>query len=262
LLGVSYHKARQIAGVGDDYVDPDGFSSVVRRLLSSSETSVSEPVRNLEFPPEFGRLYDAPDRFWDYLARTRHFGTHGTNLLCSDYGVMFSRRGAFKDRVILPYYQDNVLVAWTGRAVGVASIRYKDLSRDACLTPPKETLFNADCKLDVGCALIVVEGPLDALKVDVFGKKYGVRAVALSTSTASDQQVYMLEEAAVRFQRVLVMMDTATQLGVVDSMRMRQTLGGIRNATIIPVPFGLKDAAEMSPEQAEEFSTKIRSSCS
>jgi hypothetical protein len=131
------------------------------------------------------------------------------------------------------------------------------LEREDCIVPIKETLFNLDCRADGGVALVVCEGPIDALKIDVFGRDAKVRAVALSTNSASDAQCYLLEEMASEFDQVLIMMDMASELGIVDSMRMRTQFARIKNSAIIPVPYGLKDAAEMSPRQATAWSQQL-----
>lgn len=261
LLGVSYYQARQIAGLREDYVDPDGFSAMVSRLMQRDQVDKVEHVRQefLQYPPEFGRLYDSPPRFWEYLASIRGFGA-ATNTLERDYDIRFAVRGAFRDRIILPYFLDGALVAWTGRAIAQAVVRYRDLDRADCLVPPKETLYNVDCRLDGGKVLVVVEGPLDALKIDVFGRSAAVRAVALSTNSITEQQIYLLEETAPAFRTVAVMMDMASELGVVDSMRLRQQLQSIPNTAIIPVPYGLKDAAEMTPRQAIAWAQQLAES--
>lgn len=259
LLGVSYYQARQIAGLRDDYVDPDGFSAMVARLMGTQGVDKVEHVKQefLQFPPEFMPLFEAPDRYYCYLRDTRGFGTVGTRTLEDDYGVMYAQRGSFRERVILPYYMDKRLVAWTGRAIAQAQVRYRDLDRDECLVPPKETLFNLDCRLEGGAVLVVVEGPIDALKLDVFGSAHGVHAMALSTNSITEHQVYLLEESAPAFDRVVVMLDMASELGVVDSMRLRQELRAIPNTSIVPVPFGLKDAGEMSPSQVHSWSQQL-----
>jgi hypothetical protein len=259
LLGVSYYQARTIAGLREDYVDPDGFSAMVARLMQRDGVDKVEHVRQefLQFPPEFKELLDAPDRFYNYLRDERGFGPVGTRALSQSYGVQFCAKGPFRERVIFPYHLDEHLVAWTGRAVAPTTVRYRDLYRDACLVAPKDTLFNLDCRLEGGAALVVVEGPLDALKLDVFGRAFGVRAVALSTNSITDAQVYLLEESAPAFTRVYVMMDMASQLGVVDSMRLKQEIRSVKNVAIIPVPYGRKDAAELTPRQVEFFCAEI-----
>lgn len=81
--------------------------------------------------------------------------------------------------------------------------------------------------------------------------------MGLSTNTISDSQVDALLHKGGHFRRVLFMMDNATQLGVVDSMRMRGKLAALGNTGITPVPFGKKDAGELSPAQALSFARSL-----
>lgn len=262
LLGISYFKARQLAGLTDDYVDPDGYSAVVARLMQAQQVEKVEHVerRFLQLPHEFVPLHKAPPFFARYLRDDRLFGTRGTQVLQERMGVCAATRGDFRGRVIFPFYADGELVTWTARAIGQATLRYRDLEVDESIIPVKETLYNLDCRIDGGKALALVEGPIDAAKIDVFGMPYGVRAVALATNSMSEQQLYLLEECATVFDRVLVMMDMASTLGIVDSMRMRQELRSIRNAVITQVPYGLKDTALMSPRQATRWAAELAES--
>lgn len=259
LLNISYGRARQIAGMTDNEPpDPDGFDAVAARIMGrDSGIKRVEQVRRefLHMPREFAPLgpHGAAGRCYRYMEQ-RKFARPEIEELSVFYHVRAAILGPWKDRVVLPYVMDGNIVAWTGRAIAQAEIRYKDLSLDECLVPIKQTLFNYDAMTKPGQeVLVVVEGPFDALKVDVYGHDLGVRAVALSTNTISEEQIYMIEEFSPTFHKVVVMLDNASSLGVVDSMRMKQKLRGVQNLAIMPVPFGLKDAAEMTPIQARTF---------
>lgn len=259
LLRVSYWKAREIAGLGDDYVDPDGFDAVAARIMGR-DLHIAQPDgiqrEFLQMPAEFVPFSRAAARFDRYMRDVRKFGP-ATSFLHEYYGLHYARTGSWRDRVILPYYMNKELVAWTGRAIAPSSVRYRDLEREECLVPIKETLYNFDAGTQEGRALVLVEGPLDALKTDAYGKDVGVRAVALSTNSASDAQMYILEEMAPNFNQVLVVMDNASELSIVDSMRMRQRLQSIPNSRIEPVPFGAKDPGDLSPEQVVAWTDDI-----
>ena len=261
LLRVPYWRARKIAGLewDDNYADPDGFDAVAARIMGREQLEKVEHVRRkfLAFPVEFAPIETSPDRFFFYFSHHRGFGRRGTMRLGSSYDVRYCQRGTFKDRVILPYLLNGQLVAWTGRAVAPAMLRYRDLEVDACLVPIKETLFNHDAATHGGTTLVVVEGPVDALKIDLFGEVYRTRAVALSTNSITDAQIYLLEELAPEFKRVLVMMDMASELGVVDGMRMAAKLRSIPNVVLSKVPFGAKDAAELTPQQVHEWARSL-----
>lgn len=264
LLRIPYGAARKLAGLGDDApLDPDGFDAVAARIMGrDSRIERVEQVRRefLALPREFlvitGPEHRDTLRHFEYLL-TRDFHPLDVDDLALDYGIRAAISGPFKDRLILPYYMDGELVAWTGRAIAPAEIRYKDLSIDESLVPIKETLYNHDSLIEGGIAVIVQEGPIDALKVDLYGRDHGVRSVGLSTNSMSDEQVYLLESYAAGFNAVIAMMDNSSSLSIVDSMKLKAQLGRIKNLYIEPVPFGLKDGALLTPSQASRFTQDI-----
>lgn len=257
LLGVSYHKACEIAGITDDYIDPDGFDALAARLMGRQALIAAAPSQRsfLQFPKAFRAItaVGATARAWTYMTEVRGFDEAGLESLVDNYGVRFDATGDFRDRVILPFYMDEVLVTWTGRAITATSLRYKDLDLDTSIVPAKETLFNHDAAYAGGRRLVLVEGPMDALKLDVYGRKFGVRAVALATNSIQEEQIFILDEVADRFGRIEVMMDNASTLGVVDSMRMKGRLSQIKNLTFVPVPGGRKDAGDLTPGEVVAF---------
>ncbi len=272
LLGVTYYEAREIAGLGEDYVDPEGFDAIAARILGRLKHDGPAPAaerRFLDLDPGFKPLTDSIStrRHWNYLFKQRGFnerrqGVEDVDRLVKLYGLMAGVSGGWANRVIIPYYQDRELVTWTGRAIGDAEIRYRDLETDVSLIPPKDTLFNIDCMLDEtnpeGAILIVQEGPIDALKVDFYGRDLGVRSCAVSTNSIGDDQAYLLKAAERRFSRILIAMDAKTDYGVVDSMRMRQQLNFIR-CSITQLPPGAPDGGALTPSQVRTWARFLRS---
>jgi len=260
LLHCSYAKARELAGLGEDYADPEGFTAAAARLMNRDKTEGRpEQIHRefLQFDRHFVRIDEdriATRRAWNYLYQ-RGFETEDIDELVDLYQLKTARDGHYASRLILPYFLNSELVAWTGRAIGQSEIRYKDLPRDLCLVPPKETLFNHDC--GVGEVLVIVEGPLDALKLDFYGREFGVRAVGLSTNSITEKQALLLQDADSKFEQKLIMMDNASSSGIVDSMRMKQELAGLQNLHTTRVPFGRKDAGELSRQQVREWCKSI-----
>lgn len=271
LLGVTYGEAREIAGLGDDYVDPEGFDAVAARILGRLKQDGPAPMaerRFLEFDAAFRPLTDSirTRKHWNYLFNRGFNETRGgiedVDRLVRLYDLKAGVSGPWADRVIIPYYEDQKLVTWTGRAVGVASIRYRDLDTATSLIPPKETLFNIDCMRSENnpaeALLVVQEGPVDALKVDFYGRELGVRSVAMSTNSISESQAHLLKAAERKFKAILIAMDAKTDYGVVDSMRMRQSLGFIK-CSITQLPEGVPDGGALSPSQARNWARTLRS---
>jgi len=257
LLRVPFYEARKIAGLDNTYVDPDGFSAIAARILRGDPTETADRVsqtRFLRFPRSFRKI-DAVDgwKYFRYLRDDRGFGPW-TRKLIDDYQLMFDYgHGDWEYRVIFPFFVDTKLVAWTGRAIGSTRLRYRDLEIDECLIEPKHTFYNHDALLEGGKAVIVVEGPMDVLKLDYYGRRLGIRAVGLCTASMSEDQALILYEAAPLFERVYFMMDTASELDLVASIRMRGKVSHIPNSQPLVVPFDKKDAGALTTAEAEEF---------
>lgn len=277
LLHVSYGQAREIAGLGDDYVDPEGFDAMAAKLMQRDQNEGrKEQVqrRILDLDPGFA-IIEPRGRtrsHFDYLVEERGFYEPGDIArLGRVYGVCAGLRELsgnprpgesmqnFSHRVILPYYQDGDLVTWTGRAIGPSKFRYLDLKVDDSILAPKETLYNHDAMYARGPrkALVLVEGPFDALKLDFYGRAAGVRAVALSTNSVKPAQGFLLQAAADLFPNVLVMMDNANALDIVDSMRLAQELAFIPQLRFVKVPNGAKDPGALRAADIRDWSHSL-----
>jgi hypothetical protein len=257
LLGVTYTQARDIAGLDDSYVDPDGFSALVEKLKygNTKETELA----TLELDTTFSFILQDDHRtrlHWNYLFNLRGFNTPkqtngitDVDKLVNDYGLRAGISGVWQNRIILPYYQDGKLVTWSGRTIGSHPIRYRDLEIKSSLCAPKHALYNYDNAIQGGRVLVLQEGPFDALKVDLYGKRCGVRSVALSTNSLSAKQSYLLSTLSEQYQRVHVVMDTKTELGWADSMRMKQSLANLPRVTFGLVPFNAGDGGNLTKQQ-------------
>lgn len=264
LLGISYYRARELAGLDNTYIDPDGFGVFADKLLGrvkdAPERDSSDAGQVLALPTDFWHIerQGRTRRFWDYLVEQRGFGPRDLADLCQKYQLRAAIAGDYKDRVILPYIVQNRIRQWTGRAIAEARLRYKDAPIDLAGLATKSLLYNVDAHRGKGnTVLAVVEGPIDALKLDFYGRAQGVRAVALSTNNITDDQLFELEAIAPHFKRALVMLDTEKQLGIVDSMRVKAKMTQIPNLQIEPVPFGRKDCGELTPREVFQYTREI-----
>jgi hypothetical protein len=268
LLRVPYQRARSLAGLDEGYIDPEGFDALAARLLRrEGMTGRPEEVRrrklfmDASFRPITRK--GATRRAYDYLREERGFNGASAagddaDVLCRLYGLHMGD-GDFAARIVLPYVLDGELVTWTGRAIGPSKVRYKDLSIKESILPPKATLFNHDAIYDPQArVLLVEEGPFDALKTDFYGEPFGVRAVAMSTNTITDEQAFLLQGAVEFFERVFVVLDNKTGYGAVDSMRMKQSLAFLGDKLGTEhVPFGAGDPGELTPREATEWAQTL-----
>lgn len=258
LLRISVAAARDLAGLGESYIDPDGFDEVAARVLGRVDVAVEEHAEKFLTYPVRGEMRPIEPRgatlhHWRYLV-SRKFPEPHLPGLCLKYHLTAAVSGSMQGRIVIPHIVDGTAVSWSGRAITNATLRYKDLPLSESLIPPKENLYNLDCCFPGGEVLVVVEGQMDALKLDYYGRDFRVRSVALSTNSISDEQIYLLEEVSQNFKHVLFMMDNSSELGIVDSMRLKEKVSQIRGVGFISVPQGLKDAGELWPRQSVEFS--------
>lgn len=259
LLRVGYEEARELAGLGESYIDPEGFTAMAARLMGREiAASPAKAQPSLVYPAEFRQIDDTgrTRRWYDYL-HGRGFDRLDVVDVCDYYDLQAAVDGDFAGRLIFPYTIDLKLVAWTGRAIGAARIRYKDLGIDQSVVPIKHLLYNSDLAELGGKALAIVEGPVDTIKVDYYGRHWGVRAVGLSTNSISADQVYRLEELAGHFDRVIFLMDNKSGFGAVDSMRMKQNLAFLPKAEVMSVPFNQPDPGELTPREVKQWAKEI-----
>lgn len=259
LLRCSYAQAREACGLGESFVDPEGFDAVAARMLGRLDVvGRPEQLKRREFL-ELDRGWRTitddvlTRRFWNYLYNR---GFDDPSQLSTDYTLLAARSGEQAARVVFPYFVDQRVVTWTGRAIGPAAIRYRDLDIKDALIPVKETLYNVDCIHGGGKLLAVVEGPVDTLKIDFYGKAEGVRAVGLSTNTLSMSQSFMLEDARGKFERIGVMADNKTATAAVDNMRLRQQLAFLGPVVALQPPGNRGDAGEATPGEVLTWVTQ------
>lgn len=263
LLGINSRDARELAGLGEDFVDPDGFvdfaRGVLKHGLGRQQQVQQERPTELQWPDGWRPLSPGgmTRRHWDYMVTQRDFDECDFPEVVDAYGLGAVTSGRHAHRVLLPYIMHGQMVAYTGRAIRAdMELRYLDLKHDLCVVEPRHTFYNHDAMLHPARWLIVVEGPLDALKLDAYGKRFGVRAVAMSTNSISTQQLYMLHEHASAFQNLGCMMDAS--LGGVDNMRIMQELRFIRpDVRALAPPARLKDAGAARAAQIEDFARAL-----
>jgi DNA primase len=260
LLKVSFEQAKEIAGDDDTTLDVSEWDSIKHNLFRKTEDTVKSARANqLRMPDEFEEITHnrvRHSRFLQYLER-RGFPKAHIAELCRVFKLRAAVSGPFKDRIIVPYFMEGELVTWTGRAIAETHMRYMDLSKDMSIVPPKSTLFNYNAACRKAKVLLVAEGPFDSITADFYSRDYGVRCVALSTNSITEQQTYILEEVSVNFEQILIVMDNASDLAVLDSYKMKEKLATIKNIGYTGLPRGYKDFDEMSQSAIVKFCKEI-----
>lgn len=270
-LGVS--KATQMWGCWRDPAHR-GRSAVylVQRLLGCTKEQAEEEVKGLAFvpgtvgaladalakldekpkraprlqpmrlPPGFdpilpGKIGPAQDAL-SYLARKRGFGDEAPDV-AKEYRLM-TGAGEFSGRLIIPFYIQGRLVGWTGRAIGRSRLRYDTRPMGKGIG---SIIGNHDHAAKGGRLLVIVEGPLDCLKVDWYGKEIGVRSIPLFGLLWNEERAALVRRLMRigRFKRLGIMLDSeATGRALILQSQMPDLA-----PQVIRTPDAFKDPGDM-----------------
>lgn len=239
LLGCSTAQARLIV---DQYSkpDPSNLDEALSTLHSPEPTTPAQAMPS-QFPEDFREIRSSgtTSKFWRYLAH-RGF-LLDVDQVIEDYNLKCCLTDRWKDRIILPLYQDQKLIGWTARAITkvVNAPRYLS-SSDAI----KQTVFNEDELQQGGRLLFVTEGPFDALKLDFYGKLLGARATCVFGVVMTIDQISIVSGLCRKFNRVVLLYDkeaVGAASSVIDWLPSRNVVMG-------QVPDQYKDPGELSAD--------------
>lgn len=182
LLGNTVEQAREIERDFDasTSVTPETVASLKERFKKLDD---AEPIFALQIPPTFAAM---GGHFLHYLSVDRGFDQHA-RLVANYYNLRCSLTGEWAWRLIIPTIVDGKWIGWQGRTLSErkGTLRYISYPGVAL----KQHLFNHDRAMAGGDVLVIVEGPFDAMKLDFFGRRYGVRAVAALGLTPTESQL-------------------------------------------------------------------------
>lgn len=261
LLNCDWQRASQI--VGQAIYVPSDFLDRVRGTINPPKI---EKRPGLKVPSEFKRFQGLPSElpYANYLYG-RGFTDEEIAGMSSRYSMRYCTSGPFRGRIIFLVRYTGELVAWTGRSISkYEELRYKALSVDperttamgyeAALGPISHYLLWWDRLQNVDADTIVLcEGPFDALKVDVLGRRFGICATCFFTSSPTDAQIDLLHELCPQFKKRILLLDKGTfALG----MRVVSRLSGLGVRTY-EIEHGLKDPGEHTPETFERFALAV-----
>lgn len=254
LLGCSYE-------VADGFVIGGRELSRFNRLakeFGSLGVQIRKPSgsERLKFPKEVRPLSSRGlGRFYFAYLQKRGFSEEEVQKLVELYSLRFSTQGYWRGRIIFPIYFEGHLVCWTGRTIYPNQhLRYLSLSDKAtegseqplALRNVKDLIWNYDVLMSGDHAVIaVVEGPLDALKVDFYGKAMGVRATCLFGTGVTDEQKLLLADLRPRCGALVIIPDRGALL---NEMQLASELSTLQ-PKVLHAPEGVEDPGAMNKQQ-------------
>lgn len=241
LLGCSQAQARLVV---DQYgaADPETLDQAIAAFSERPESAVA-PAEALKMPPEFRVLTENGSglRFYNYL---RNRGFSRPDKVGHIYRLRYCTTGRWKDRIIFPLHQRGKLVAWTGRAITASKLAPRYLSTSNAI---KTTIFNEDEIFLGGKVLFITEGPLDAIKVDYFGHKYGGHATCTFGTSITIDQIGLIKQASKNYKRTVLLFDPEAIEAAFDVLEWLPKLIMGR------VPAGAEDPGDMSGSQVVDL---------
>lgn len=263
LAGISLERAN--AMVGNAIFIPDDFGDRMKALVNP-EAAVAR--KGLAMPPEFKAFAGLPSSrpYVNYLLR-RGFSAKQIEHLTPRWDVRYCARGPYQGRIIFPIWYRGKLVAWTGRTIsGNQDLRYKALTRDReraekegydpALGAISHYLLWYDQLRETNADTIVLcEGPFDALKVAVLGRRHGVVATCFFTSQPTEEQMHVLQALLPRFKRRVVMLDQSGTFATGIKITNALSSLGVSTYTLPPT---LKDPGEFDVLTYQHFLIAIR----
>ena len=256
LTGCSFDEA---AGIyNDNSTRPDVSIAELRKRLETGKEGkpLQERPMPIEKPTGFKLFKDKHSRVEQpYRRYLKQRGFSSPELLSNVYGVGFCPTGEWSHRILIPFWDKHnfdVLVGWTGRSIIESEDRYKTHPHGNSL---KDYVYNLPIYAS-GEILVIVEGPLDVLKLDSVIAESGMRSwvAGVLGSAPSSGRINEIAEASQRFKGVVVLFDKGARS---QSMQLASDLATV-GAKSVELPTDWEDPGEMSERAAEEFLMKLQ----
>ena len=259
LFRISYLSAQQLMDGQAQSVDDEAVGDRLKVLLGApSEVKVVKP---LTIPAEIKPLTDRPglsrDPFNNYLL-DRGYTERDLPDLLAEYSIHYCISGLWAYRLVFPVINGKgKVLTFTGRTIRQnVEPRYMTVSTEYAISIKnclwrENILFRKTDKRK--SALIVCEGPFDAMRVDWFGRHLGIDATCLFGKTVSDAQEDTLGELLRFYQRIFVVLDPDA---VLDNLPLADRLAAL-GARLVRIDPKYKDPAEMPAKAVEGFVKNI-----
>jgi hypothetical protein len=260
LFNMSYMSAQQLLDGNSPSVSDGNVGERLKAMFNGPVQETPQP-KPLNMPAEIKPLTDRPglsrDPFLRYLVE-RGYAAGELSQVLDRYRLHYAINGPFAYRLVFPVCNSKgKLLTFTGRSVrSNAEPRYLSVSTEKAISI-KNCLWREDVMFKAAPqrkdALIVCEGPFDAMRMDWCGRNLNIHATCLFGKTVSDRQENTLGELLRFYRKIFVVLDPDA---VLDNLSLSDRLMGL-GARIVRIDPKYDDPAEMSAKAVEEFVKRI-----
>lgn len=271
LLHCSEEEARRLAGIKESVaVSTNELSDSLSKLKAALGVAVEEIFpTELKLLPEFKQLDPSSPLATPYVLYLKERGYRDAQIawLAKHYKLHYATKGLYRQRIIVPIYDRyGDLLSWTARTIKPdVQPRYRTLRvfKGGEDPPPYAKIASNHTVLGLPVlwaapnprALIIVEGPFDALKVTAFGAALGVYATCLFGLNVYPAQIAELQELAGRFDQVYLLLD---EDAVFQRLRLMEALKSV-GVKPLKMPPGTDDPGALSGGEITRISLDILS---
>ena len=249
LLRCSYGEARSIVD-DQDWVSDD-FGKMREKLANMGKIDESEGrIRPYKLPKELFRLRQGSRQSLPFFKYLKSRGLPPE--VADHYGLYGANDGEYRWRVVAPFRVKGTIVAATGRHIGRATQRYHTMPAGAV----DKTVYNYDIAAALPAdsdALVVVEGPFDAIVLDWLFERMDVpcSVVALAGLGYGPAKRAPILELAKSYRRVIVLLDRGAEA---EAIRVAADLSAAgAPARVKFMPEGVKDPGEFDIAHARDI---------
>jgi len=176
-LSQKMRKFMRSLNMSDDTINKLGLEALRLNENETAEVKSIVPKFEVRALPDEATLISDLDHIPEKLVPVLEY-LAGRNLYLEDYKFYWTPKIGFSNRLIIPFYKDNICVGYTARSIGDAKPKYISEQQPGYV-------FNLDRQHDDRAFTIVCEGPFDAISID---------GCALLGAEIKDSQNWLLKQ--------------------------------------------------------------------
>lgn len=257
LLGIPHRQAKEI--VEDSTASLDDFHDLRERVMGlfTTQTPAQNEAQPVPWPEGVEPLNQ--DRHGKAAYYLHHRGIDNIADLGAFYDLQVGVDGEWKDRLLFPVHCEGRRVNYTGRKIQEYKMaqrvpRYKTLPNRHAAVPMNDIVYRPpDEHATGGEALLITEGPFDAIRLDDRLRHRNIRATCTFGMACTQPQILDLLCLGSRFNALWVVFDVATDE---VAYKLAHSLA-VYEVGVVRLPVGVKDPAELTKEKIDQLGEKV-----